>query len=153
MIAPYSEPIDSYRAKFCPPYVVAAALVDRQVGLRQFTSERIGNPDILALMRRVTIRDRNDIREDQGWCNGEDNWCAVRIGVRLKNGKVLNEHFSQAKGWPARPASWADLCGKYEECADGILPPAQVRESIAMIRDLTELRSVRSLMRLLAKPA
>jgi 2-methylcitrate dehydratase PrpD len=151
MIAPYLEPVDSYRAKFCPPYVVAAALVDRKVGLRQFTSERIRDPDILALMRRVAIRDRNDIQEDHGWCNGEDNWCAVRISVRLRNGRIFEEHFSQAKGWPARPASWEDLCGKYEECADGILPRGQVKESIAMIGNLTELRSVRELMRLLAK--
>jgi hypothetical protein len=41
---------------------------------------------------------------------------------------------------------------KYEECADGILPAANIRESIAMIRDLSELRSVRSLVRLLAAP-
>ena len=153
MIAPYQEPVDSYRAKFCPPYVIAAALVDRKVGLAQFSDARIRDPQILALMRRIKGWARADIKEDHGWCDGTDNWCAVRISLRLKNGNTLGGHYSQAKGWPARPASWDDLRRKYEECADGILPAQHVRDSVAMIRDLSELRSVRALVRLLTIPS
>jgi 2-methylcitrate dehydratase PrpD len=153
MIAPYTEPTDSYRAKFCPPYTFAAALVDRHVGLAQFSDDRIRDPQILGLMRRIEVRARDDIKEDHGWCNGEDNWCAVRISIRLKDGRTLGGHYSQAKGWPARPASWDDLQRKYEECTDGILPELHVRDSVAMIRDLVELRSVRELVRLLAGSA
>lgn len=153
MIAPYQEPVDSYRAKFCPPYVIAAALVDRKVGLAQFSDARIRDPQILALMRRIKVWARDDIKEDHGWCDGTDNWCAVRISLRLKNGNTLGGHYSQAKGWPARPASWDDLRRKYEECADGILPAQHVRDSVAMIRDLSELRSVRALVRLLTMPS
>lgn len=152
MIAPYAEPIDSYRAKFCPRYVAAAALVDRAVGLKQFTEARIHDAEILGLMARTQIRAREDIAVDQGWCNGEDNWCAVRISIELGDGRRVGGHFSQAKGWPAQPATWSDLRGKFEECTDGVLPPVNVRSAMEMIADLTELRSVRPLMRLLAKP-
>ncbi len=140
-------------AKFCPAYTFAAALVDRHVGLAQFKEDRIRDPQILGLMRRIEVRARDDIREDHGWCNGEDNWCAVRINIRLTDGRTLGGHYSQAKGWPARPVSWDDVRRKYEECTDGILRERQVGESIAMIRDLVELRSVRDLVRLLASPA
>jgi 2-methylcitrate dehydratase PrpD len=150
-IAPYDEPIDSYRAKFCPAYTFAAALVDRQVGLAQFTEARVRDPQILELMRRIEVRARDDITEDHGWCNGEDNWCAVRIGIRLKDGRTLGGHYSQARGWPARPASWDDLRGKYEECTEGVLPRGHAAEAIGMIRDLVHLRSVRGLVRLLTR--
>ena len=153
MIAPYQLPIDSYQAKFCPAYVIAAALVDRKVGLAQFTDERIHDSEILGLMQRIKVWARNDIKEDHGWCNGKDNWCSVSIELQLKNGVTLSEHYSQAKGWPARPASWDDLRSKYEECAEGILPKVQIHDSISMIRDLSELKSVRSLASLLAIPS
>ncbi len=153
MIAPYPEPVDSYWAKFCPPYAIAAALVDRRVGLAQFSEERIRDPELLGLMRRIKVWARQDIKEDHGWCGGEDNWCAVRMNIRLKNGKTLGGHYSQAKGWPARPASWNDLRTKYEECCDGVLPTEQVSDAVAMIRDLVSLRSVRELVRRLTKPS
>lgn len=153
MIAPYAEPIDGYRAKFCPPYVAAAALIDRRVGLKQFTDARTRDPEILELMARTRIQARNDIQVDQGWCNGEDNWCAVRIAIELRDGRRIGGHYAQAKGWPAQPASWDDLREKFEECTDGILPPGNVRRSVGMIANLADLRSVRELVRLLATPA
>jgi 2-methylcitrate dehydratase PrpD len=149
MIAPYTDPVDSYRAKFTPAYAFAAAVVDRHVGLAQFTDQRIRDPEILGLMRRIDVRARDDIREDHGWCNGDDNWCSVRIDMRLTNGRTVGGHYAQAKGWPARPASWDDLRQKYAECTEDILPKGNVGESVGMIRDLAELRSVRELVRLL----
>ncbi len=153
MIAPYVEPSDSYRAKFTPAYTFAAALVDRKVGLPQFTDLRIRDPQILGLMKRIRVWVRDDIKQDRGWCGHEDSWTSVRIKIQLKSGKTLSGTYVHAKGWPGSPASWDDLCGKYEECAEGILPAQQVRDSIAMIKHLPELRSVRDLVKLLAKPA
>jgi 2-methylcitrate dehydratase PrpD len=149
MIAPYAEPSDGYRAKFCPPYVAAAALVDRQVGLRQFTDARIADPEILSLMRRVRLQARSEVRADQSWCNGDDNWCAVRITIERVDGRTVGGRYSQAKGWPATPATWDDLKRKYEECTQATLSAANVRESIAMIANLSGLRSVRALVDLL----
>ncbi len=152
MIASYTEPSDSYRAKFCPAYTLAVALADRKVGLAQFADERIRDPRVLELMKRIKVTARDDIEEDHGWGSGETGWGAVKISVGLKSGKCLSGSYAYAKGWPGRPASWDDLCGKYEECAEGILPAQQVRDSIAMIRHLPELRWVRELAGLLAQP-
>ena len=153
MISPYTEPSDSYRAKFTSAYTFAAALVDRKVGIAQFSEARIHDPEILGLMRRIKINIRQDIKEDRGWCGHEDSWTAVKIAIHLHNGKTLGGSYVNAKGWPGNPARWNDLCGKYEECADGIMTAQQIRESIAMIRQLHELPSVRDLVALLAKPA
>jgi len=145
-IAPYAEPTDSYRAKFCPPYVTAAAIVDRAVGLKQFTDARVHDPVILSLMRRVRVHASAPVRAGQSWCNGDDNWCAVRISIECTDGRTVGGRYAQAKGWPATPATWDDLKRKYEECTQDVLPQAAVRESIAMIEDLQELRSVRALV-------
>lgn len=145
-IAPYAEPSDSYRAKFCPPYVTAAAIIDRAVGLKQFTDARVRDPVILSLMRRVRVQASAPVRAGQSWCNGDDNWCAVNITIQCTDGRTVSGRYSQAKGWPATPATWDDLRRKYEECTQDTLPHASVRESMAMIEDLPALRSVRALV-------
>jgi hypothetical protein len=146
MIAPYSEPVDSYRAKFCPAYVIAAALIEKEIGLAQFKNESLNNQRILALMKRIKMIARNDIKEDHGWCNGRDNWCSVTLKIKKNDGVVISEHFSQAKGWPVRPVSWDDLRMKFEECTEGVLSKIQIQTSISMIRDLPELKSTRELI-------
>lgn len=149
-IASYPEPSDSYRAKFCPPYTFAAAFIDRKVGLAQYTEDRIRAPELRDFMRRVKVCVREDLKQHRGqWGEAGVNWGEVDITIQLKDGKVLTKHRAHAKGWPALPASWGDLCEKYEECTHQFLPPGQVQETISMIDKLSELSSVRELTRAL----
>jgi 2-methylcitrate dehydratase PrpD len=47
------QPVTVVQAQFSIPFTVAAALIDRAVGLRHFTAEGLQRPDILALASRV----------------------------------------------------------------------------------------------------
>ena len=140
VIASYTEPVDAYRAKFCPPYTFAVALIDRKVGVAQYSDERIRDRAVLAFMPRVKVVPREDLGKVKG-AYGE-----VDITVTLKDGRVLKQHFATARGWPGRAATWEDLLGKYEECAAGILSQQQLRASTDMISKLAGLASVRALM-------
>lgn len=51
-----------------------------------------------------------------------------------------------SKGWSEDPATWNDLAKKYRDFAAGILPHAQVEESIAMIAKLETLPNISELM-------
>lgn len=144
VIASYTAPVDAYRAKFCPPYTFAVALIDRQVGVAQYTDERIRDRAVLDFMPRVKVLAREDLGRAKGAYGGVD------ISVTLKDGRVLKRHFATAKGWPGHAATWEDLLGKYRECADGVLSQQQVSASTQMIGGLAELRSVRELMKNLA---
>lgn len=153
-IASYTEPSDQYQAKFCLPYTFAVAFIDRKVGIAQYSDERIHDSGIRDFMRRIKICVREDLKQQRGHGEGSSvDWGEVQITVLLKSGKVLNKHCLHAKGWPERPASWEDLCGKYEECTEKIFSKAQVTESISMIRNLTELPCVRDLTRALTIPS
>ena len=80
------------------------------------------------------------------WAEWMDHIQYVRVG---KDGRVLKTQRSHARGWSEDPATWEDLKGKFEECAQGILPQAQQNESLAMIRELDKLPKVKELMRAL----
>ena len=153
-IASYAEPTDIYQAKFCLPYTFAVAFFDRAVGLAQYTEQRIRDPQVLDLMRKVKIVVRKELGNPLSDGHGHTvDWGEVKIAVALKNGNVLNSHCRYAKGWPDRPATWRDLCSKYEDCTHLILPRVQVDRSMAMISDLSNLPSVRDLTGQLATEA
>jgi 2-methylcitrate dehydratase PrpD len=47
------RPASGYAGKFSMPYCMAVAMIDRRVGLQQFTDARAGEPDVLALASRI----------------------------------------------------------------------------------------------------
>lgn len=150
-IAPYAEPSDPHRAKFCIPYSLAVALIDREVRLRQYEPARIADPEVQALSARIRVVIPDDLKHHHGqWGENGVNWGASRLTVRLRNGRVLAQDASYARGWPERPVSWQDVEDKYRECTAPAYSPAQTDETLAMIRTLETLPSVRELTRALA---
>jgi 2-methylcitrate dehydratase PrpD len=149
-IAPYKEPADVYKAKFCLRYTMAVALLDRKVGLEQYSEERIQDARVHRLMERVTVTVPDDLKRHKGqWGENGVNWGEARISIALKDGSVLRQACSHAKGWPERPASRQDLCEKFEDCAAGVLDAGQIREAIEMIGQLERVSAVRDLVRVL----
>lgn len=146
-IAPYTTADDSHKARFCLSYDMAVALIDKAAGLAQYTDERVRRPDVQTLMRKVKVTVPDDLKHHRGqWGEAGVNWGEMRLSIVLKNGQRLATARSHARGWSEEPASWDDLVEKYRDCAAGILPDAQVDESIAMIAELEKLPDVTELM-------
>jgi len=98
---------------------------------------------------RVIVPD--DLQRHKGqWGENGVNWGEARLTVTLRDGRVLTQACSHAKGWTERPCSWDDLCEKFEDCATRVLEKPQIREAIDLVKKLDELDSVRDLVRVLA---
>ncbi len=149
-IAPYATANDSHKARFCLPYSMAVALIERRAGIAEYTDERVNRQDVQTLMQRVKVIEPADLMKHRGqWGESGVNWGEMRLTVRLQDGRALKTQRSHARGWSEEPATWDDLKGKYAECAAGILSPSQVNESVAMIRELDTLPKVTQLMAVL----
>jgi len=149
----YAEAPDPYRARYCLPWSVAVALVDRHAGLAQYTQARIDRGDVQPLMRRVEVVVPPDLAHHKGqWGEKGVNWGEMRIAFHLKDGRVIRHARSHAHGWSEEPAGWDDVAAKYAECCEGILSAPQRDETLAMIRDLENLPDVRELMAALRRP-
>ena len=149
-IAPYDTAEDGHKARFCLPYSMAISLIERRAGVAEYTDERVVKSDVQTLLKRVKVIEPEDLKKHRGqWGEAGVNWGEMRLTVKLKDGRVLKTQRSHARGWSEDPATWDDLQGKFEECAQGILPQAQQQECLAMIRDLDKLPKVKELMRAL----
>jgi 2-methylcitrate dehydratase PrpD len=149
-IACYPFAKTSQRAKFCLPYMMAIALLDRKAGIKQFSDERVVQKDVQKLMKKVEVSVPKDLEHHRGkWGTGGVNWGEMRLAVHLKDGQVLRTNRSHAKGWSEDPVTWEDLEGKYSECASAVQSASQIDDTIAMIRKLEQLPDVRELMAIL----
>jgi 2-methylcitrate dehydratase PrpD len=149
----YREADDGHKARFCLPYSMAIALIDRKAGLDQYTDQRVRSADVQALMRRVDVRVPADLKHHHGAWTGGVNWGEMRLSVSLKDGRRLSVARSSARGWPEQPATWDDIAGKYEECCAGILDPVQVKASIEQVGILEDAASLQPLVRSLCATA
>jgi len=149
-IAPYATAADSHKARFCLPYSMAIALIERRAGIAEYTDERVNREDVQTLMKRVKIIEPDDLKRHRGqWGEAGVNWGEMRLTVRLNDARVVCTQRSHARGWSEDPATWDDLKQKYEECAGGVLSQSQVDESLAMIETLDSLPKVKDLMSVL----
>jgi 2-methylcitrate dehydratase PrpD len=99
-------------AQFSNPWMVAAAIQDRDVGLRHFTKAALQREDLRAIARRmVTVEDKTLVRPDGG--PG-----FVRIELKTRTGKVHTKQVQFAKGDPKNPMTPDEYRKKAFECLE-----------------------------------
>ncbi len=124
-IAGNSSPKTAYECKFSFSYVVAHALVYGSVRLNAFSQERRSDPDIRALMRKLTLD------EDPALSATFPRARSARVAITTKDGKRF-EHFQEhRKGDPEAPLSDAELDDKFHE----LTAPVIGEEASRVLRD------------------
>jgi 2-methylcitrate dehydratase len=122
------------------PYLLAVALLDGQVLPEQFTPERIRQPDVQALLRRVVVRPAPDL---SARFPAEH---ACRLRLRLAGGATLFAEKSDYEGFVTRPMNWERALQKFELLGRRVEPTltAELADTVSSLdeletRDLTEL--------------
>jgi 2-methylcitrate dehydratase PrpD len=111
-LAAKQRPPNAYAAKFSQPYCIAAGLVLGHAGLDAFTEERVRDPRLLALAAKV----RYEI--DPG--NPYPDEFTGHVGIRLRDGSLIEERQGHFRGGAHEPLSRADLEEKFRlNCAHG----------------------------------
>ncbi len=124
--------------------MVAAALLDGDVGPAQYEPERIRGDDVQDLLRRVRVRPADDLSRRFP----EEHACRLR--VRLRDGRALERDKRDYEGFHTRPAAWDTLVSKFERLAQAHAGAALRREIVEAVERLEE-RPVRELAALLAR--
>lgn len=124
-------PTDELQAKFSMKYGVVIALLDRRVGIEQFTRARVMRDDAQAWVRRVIVE-----VDDRADAVGYDQMYSV-VSIRLKDGTSLERQASYAKGSPSKPMTDQEATTKFRECV--ALVRATDAESDRLIDELARL--------------
>jgi 2-methylcitrate dehydratase len=137
------DPRNKETADHSLPYVVAAALVDRQVTPLQFTPEKIMDPTIRAQLKKVEVVADPEI---------ERVFPALQraiVTIRTSDGRELTRHLDYPKGDSRNPLLDREVEEKFEALAEPTLSKAARRRVMDAVWGLEKLDSVSALMQML----
>ncbi len=134
----YPEPATLTEARFSIPYCAAVALLDGQVGLKQFTASRLGNPRLRELMARVEVYVHPSMQSVAA--NG------VELDICLRDGTVLHHSMQVPLGMEGTPITHQDLVAKFRDCAEGVISRADADRVSAAAERLSEAGSLDELI-------
>lgn len=141
-----SMAVTGAEAKFSLNYCVARALLDRQVGIGDFTDTRVNEPAVQALMTRITMY----VHPGEG-CNARNRQYAD-LEIRLADGTSVTDRVYEQRGHPAAsPLSLEEVEAKFLACAQPVIGTAAPRLA-ATVRQLELLEDCSEIADLLSGP-
>jgi 2-methylcitrate dehydratase len=134
------DPRSKETADHSLPYVIAAAVAERQVTPVQFTQEKIMDHVIRAQLPKVKVIADPEIEAVFPELQ------RVRVEIRTTDGRLFTSQLDYPKGDPRNPLTDDEIAGKFEALAVGIATPADVEKMQNAISKTEEYDDVRSLM-------
>jgi 2-methylcitrate dehydratase PrpD len=145
----HTRPQTGLEGKFSMQYCLAAALLDKRIGLLSFSDEKVRRPVAQQLFDRITMTLHPEAQR-QG-TNGEE--LPVTVTVTLQDGRRLTTQVQYPKGHPASPLSAIALQEKFEDCAYGVLERPDIRRVIELTQGLEQVEDIGTLMDVLMAPS
>jgi len=133
----HPNPKTGLEGQFSMGFCISVALVDRKVGLAQFTDEKVNDPRVQSLMKKFHLYIRPDLK---GVESSGSNACNVR--VRMRNGEEYTKSVDRSKGSSDNPLSKEGQVNKFRDCAGVVLPDRQVNECLNLIEHMEGLREI-----------
>ncbi|AHE99956.1 MmgE/PrpD family protein [Thioalkalivibrio paradoxus] len=124
------------------PYLAAVALIDGAVSLESFSEQRIGDPQIRALMQKIRVV------EDPGLTRahaGELPSWPSRVEIVLDDGRRLERSCARPKGHPLNPLMDQELESKFIELCEPRMAMSRIRQLLDTLWSLAALDDIRSL--------
>ncbi|MEM2104802.1 MAG: MmgE/PrpD family protein [Candidatus Bathyarchaeia archaeon] len=133
-----SQPRTIVDAQFSVPWVVATAIVKRDVNIWDFNEDAIKNPDVLEMCSRI----RKVVRTRE----------KARVEIKTKNGKVYAEEINYTSSGKEPRVIFDDVAHKFRKCASQAPRPlshSQIEQVISICRRLEQLGDTSELVDLL----
>ncbi len=134
------DPRSKETADHSLPYVIAAALAERQVTPLQFTDAKIMDHTIRAQLGKVKVLADPEI---EALFPGLQR---VRVEIATTDGRTLTRQLDYPKGDPRNPLTDAEIAGKLTALAAGVATAEDVERIRTAVRRTEEFDQVRDLM-------
>src|SRR5580765_2801941 len=125
------------------PYVIAAALVDRQVTPAQFEMAKIMDPTIRAQLRKVEVVADPEIEKVFPALQ------RVIVNITTTEGRTFSKQLDYPKGDPRNPLTDQEIEEKFSALADGVLSVKAQAKLKDAIWNLDKVDSISELMSLM----
>jgi 2-methylcitrate dehydratase len=130
-----SEAVSKEQADHSLPYICAAALLDGDVWPDQFVNERLRKRDVQELMKRVWVRQREELNRRYP----REMPCRVTVITR-DGGELVSEKADYLGFARTRPLGWEHAMEKFQRLAGPELDGVLLREIPAAVSALDTIK-------------
>lgn len=124
------------------PYTVAAAIVDREVTPRQYTTDRLRDPVIHEVMESLTVDSDPELTAHR-----DDNPRHIPARVAITaNGKTYEKRVNAPLGHAERPMTDEQLEEKFRSLCDGLLTESETERAVTAARNVDSLETMDPLL-------
>jgi 2-methylcitrate dehydratase PrpD len=138
----HTRPHTGLEGKFSMQYCMAAALLDKRIGLLSFSDAKVQRPAAQQLFERVMMTLHPEAQHHG--TSGEE--LPVTVTVVHQDGRTISTEVQHPKGHPANPLSAVALQEKFEDCASGVLERPDIRRVIELVQGLEQVEDIGTLM-------
>jgi 2-methylcitrate dehydratase PrpD len=137
------EPLSILQAQMSLQYSIAVFLLEGKAFVEQFTEEKISDPKILELAKRVEI-----VLDDEMEKVYPDRF-ANKVEILLRSGERFETRVDFAKGSSERPMSFEEVAEKFDSLAGRVITKKRIDTIVETIEKIEKLDDIRTLTRLL----
>ena len=145
----HSRPQNALEGKFSLEYCMAIALIDKEVGLKQFTDDKVKDARIQELISRV----RYTHPPEMGSTSADSMRGRVEVVIRLKDGTEFSRRVEAARGDPGNPLTTEEIELKFLDCAQAVFSQREARQILDEIFHLEDIKDISAFMELLGSPS
>ncbi|HWF44265.1 MAG TPA: MmgE/PrpD family protein [Candidatus Kapabacteria bacterium] len=131
-------------------YLLAVAILDREVTPKQFLPDRIVQADVQQLLQKIEAGRKSNIGMLDSYTNAYPEEVRCKITVRLKTGTELTCEKKDFYGFYSRPMSWDDVVKKFDTLSEPFTD-SELRQQIVETVWSLERKELKDLTKLLAQ--
>jgi 2-methylcitrate dehydratase len=121
------------------PYIAARALVDGDINLKSYAPDKLGDPKILALMAKISVK------PDPAF-DGFSGAPPVRMTAILHDGSRIVRQVDNVPGFPGQPMTRADVERKFRGNVEGRLSAQRTDDVLRALWAIDQSEDVSSLL-------
>lgn len=140
----YYDPKTGLEGKFSMQYCLAAALVDRKLGLKTFTTEQVQRPEVRGLFGKVKMFRQSGMEGRPSFESPE-----YTVTVKLANGETYSGKANAPHIAPVKIPTRQELVAKYRDCASLVLSASDVETSLKLLENLEDAKDITRLAELI----
>jgi len=142
----YHQPLTGYEGKYSLEYVVAAAIIDREITAETFTDSEVNRPVAQTFLKKIHGR----VRSDAEWADMRIHpWNhPAQVVIRLKDGRSYSGEAPCARGYPDMQLTAEEIIAKYRSCSGLVLPEERLSRLSKIVLNLEDCTDVTDVVRL-----
>jgi len=141
----HSRPRTALEGKFSLEFCLALALLERKVELSQFKDEKVREPRIQEIIKKVSFSVRPDLNTIESSGNP-----STTVKVLLKDGREFTKTVDEAKGTPQNPLTAQEIRDKFRACVKGIQSKKDAEMTVEIVENMEALKKISTLANLLS---